>query len=80
MRIPEQPTPSDQGKALLKDGYESTKWWQALDADGQLLAETSTRSDFKNLNLLGQEGVTIQHLYRKVVTTNTWVEEPPFDE
>lgn len=76
MRIIEYPKSEveiEQGR----NGFEATKWWQARDKDG-LLAETSTRSDFEQLNLIGQEGVTFHRLYEK--REAKWVQEHPFPE
>jgi hypothetical protein len=76
MRIPEYKRSEveiEQGR----NGFEATKWWQARDKDG-LVAETSTRDDFEQLNLIGQEGVTFHRLYEK--REAKWVQEHPFPD
>jgi hypothetical protein len=77
MRIPEYPK-SEVETEQAKNGYYPTKWWQAFDDKGRLLAETSSRSDFKNLNLVGQDGVTFNRLYEK--KKQKWVDEHPFPQ
>lgn len=79
MRIPfYKPTKAELEQK--KEGFEAAKWWQALDAEGNLLAETSVRSDFKNLGLIGKEGVTFRRLYER--TERKWVVEdtPTYEE
>lgn len=79
MRIPSyKPTKAELEQK--EEGFEAGKWWQALDAEGNLLAETSVRSDFKNLDLIGQEGVTFRRLYERV--ERKWVVEdtPTYEE
>lgn len=81
MRIVDYPK-SDVEIEQEKEGFKPARWWQARDKDGSLLAETSSRSDFKNLDLLGEEaqkdGVNFHRLYEKV--ERKWVEEHPFPE
>lgn len=81
MRIVEYPK-SEVEIEQEKDGFYPAKWWQARDAEGELLAETSVRSDFKNLDLLGiqaqKDGVTFHRLYEK--TQRKWVSEHPFPD
>jgi hypothetical protein len=77
MRIVEYPK-SEVETEQEKENFYPAKWWQAIDADGKLLAETSSRSDFKSLGLIGQEGVTFRRLYEKKEVK--WVEESPFPE
>lgn len=59
-----------------KLGFYATKWWQAKDTEDNLLAETSVRTDFEDLDLVGQESVTFYRLYEK--KEMLWVEERPF--
>lgn len=65
-----------------KESFYPAKWWQARDAEGKLLAETSVRSDFEQLNLTGEQaqkdGVTFYRLYEK--KEMKWVKEHPFPE
>lgn len=77
MRIPEYPTSEVEFKQQ-KEKFYPTKWWQAVDAKIGLLAETSDRSEFEDLNLLDQEGVTFRRLYEK--KEMRWVDEHPFPE
>jgi len=75
MRIVEYPK-SDVEIEQEKLGFAPSKWWQATDSEGKLLAETSSRSDFEHLGLLEKEGVIFRRLYEK--TKRRWVEEHPF--
>lgn len=52
------------------DGFYPTGWWRAIDANGKILAETSSAKDFDTLGITGREDVTIQRLYEK--TENEW--------
>lgn len=74
MRIPEYPK-SEVEFEQEKESFYPARWWQATDKSG-LLAETSSRSDFEQLGLLDQEGVTFRRLYEK--KEMRWVEEHPF--
>jgi hypothetical protein len=69
-------TPTEAERVQKEEGFEAGKWWQAIDADGKLLAETSSRSDFKHLGLDKLEGVTYRRLYER--TERKWVEDNPF--
>lgn len=77
MRIPEYPK-SEVEIQQEAEGYTPAKWWQAIDSDGKLLAETSTREDFENLGLLADPTITFQRLYETV--QRRWVEEHPFPD
>lgn len=58
-----------------REGYIPTKWWQAVGHNG-LLAETSCRGDFKDLNLIDKPEVGFRRLYEK--KDFRWVDEHPF--
>jgi len=77
MRIVEYPK-SDVEFQQEKEGFAPSKWWQAIDAEGNLLMETSVRSDFNSEHhgVLDEKGVTFRRLYEK--TERRWVEEHPF--
>lgn len=77
MRIPNYKR-SEAELVQAKEGFEPGKWWAAFDSEGRLLAETSSRSDFKELGLDTQEGVTFHRLYERKETK--WVEDNPFTE
>lgn len=57
----------------VEKATEPTKWWRALDPDGQVLAETSNCNDFENLDLLDRDDVKIERLYE--ATLSEWREE-----
>lgn len=75
MRVPEY-NKSDIEFEQEKNKFYPSKWWQAYDDDIGLLAETSDRNDFKDLNLLILEGVKFRRMYEK--RELKWVEEHPF--
>jgi hypothetical protein len=79
MRVVEYPN-SKVEIAQAEEGFEPAKWWQLIDKDGTLLAETGVRSDFAPGGMLDEDlakdGVTIRRLYERV--ERRWVEEEPF--
>lgn len=76
MRIPEEKPPTPEAVKQAEENFLPSKWWQAVDADGKMLMETSSIGDFKTYEVDKQEGVTFRHLYEK--KTYRWVEENPF--
>jgi hypothetical protein len=79
MRVIEYPK-SDVEIEQEKEGFKPSKWWQAIDAEGRLLMETSVRSDFKSEyhGVMEDKGVTFRRLYERLETK--WVDEHPFPE
>jgi hypothetical protein len=69
---------SEAELAMKEEGFEPGRWWQAVDSEGKLLAETSNPDEFKGLGLLDEEGVTFRRLYAR--TENVWVDESPIRE
>lgn len=59
----------------VDDRFEAGKWWRAIDADGDMMAETSNVEDFVNLGLTEIPGMTYQRLYTEV--KNQWVDSVP---
>lgn len=55
--------------------YTPTKWWRAVDVEGNVLAETSDPDDFEALGLNGKQGVSFQRLYGQRL--DAWFEELP---
>jgi hypothetical protein len=69
---------SEEELAMAEEGFEPGRWWQAVNSEGEILAETSDPDDFKDFGFLNKEGVTFRRLYAR--TERTWVTESPIRE
>ena len=66
---------SDLNEQGLDDKFIGSKWWRALDSNGDLEMETSNIQDFKTLGIWGVDGYKFQQLWVK--TENVWVDATP---
>ena len=73
--LEEDAPPVDEIAQALERGFEPGRWWQANDREGNMLAETSSPSDFAHLGLFDRPDVTF---FRQYVRQDTeWVKEDP---
>lgn len=69
---------SDLNEQGLDDKFDRSRWWRAIDRDGDMMAETSNPKEFKHLGLTDIPGMKFQQLWLK--TENVWVDTNPFEE
>lgn len=63
--------PKDEVAWAIERGFTPGRWWQAIDMDGVLQAETSDPSEFEGLGLTGRDDIAFYHQF--IRTDVEWV-------
>lgn len=55
--------------------WEPTRWWRVVDAEGELMAESSDEGECRAV-AAETPGAEVHHLYQRVQTENWWRTDP----
>lgn len=63
--LEEDVPPVDEVAEITARGFRPGRWWQAIDREGVMLAETSNPSEFAYLGLADREDVRFFQMYTR---------------